>query len=94
MLQSFSNIDQKNIAMLEELAELVNRSAREYVRCLEDARDLSHNASRAEIGIPRDRRSACRASGTVGSAERIVRERLIRNAPTFVSCIASAVPRG
>ena len=27
------NIDKKSIAMLEELAELVNRSAREYVRC-------------------------------------------------------------
>ena len=44
--------DQKSIAMLEELAELVNRGAREYVRCLEDARDL------------RIRRGARRSSGS------------------------------
>jgi uncharacterized protein Yka (UPF0111/DUF47 family) len=34
--------DPKNIALLEGLADLVRRGAREYVRCLEDARDLAH----------------------------------------------------
>ena len=90
------NTDQKSIAMLEELAELVNRGAREYVRCLEDARDLSHTANRVEIEkflVAVDQLAELRHQ--VGSAERIVRERLIRSAPDFRELhVASAIAQG
>jgi uncharacterized protein Yka (UPF0111/DUF47 family) len=89
-------IDQKSLAMLEELAELVNRGAREYVRCLEDARDLSHTANRVEIErflVTVDQLAELRHQ--VAGAERIVRERLIRSAPDFRELhVASAIAQG
>jgi hypothetical protein len=43
------NSDAKGVALLEGLADLVSRSAREYLRCIEDARDLSHALGRPAI---------------------------------------------
>jgi len=43
------NCDSKGVALLEGLADLVSRSAREYLRCIEDARDLSHGLGRPAI---------------------------------------------
>src|SRR5580765_134133 len=90
------NIDKKSLSMLEELAELVNRSAREYVRCLEEARDLSHTATRVEIEkflMTVDQLAELQHQ--VASAERIVRERLIRDAPDFRELhVASAIAQG
>jgi hypothetical protein len=42
-------VDAKSVALLEELADLVSRDARDYVRCVEDARDLAHAHARPSI---------------------------------------------
>src|SRR5262249_57735386 len=89
-------VDKKNIAMVEELAELVNRGTREYVRCVEEARDLSHTASRIEIEkflVTVDQLAELRHQ--VGSAERVVRERLIREAADFRELhVAATIAQG
>ena len=41
--------DHKGVALLDDLADLVSQSAREYVRCIEDARDIRRAATRSDL---------------------------------------------
>lgn len=41
--------DHKGVALLDDLANLVNQSAREYVRCIEDARDIRRAPTRPDL---------------------------------------------
>jgi len=73
-----ANIDPKGVGLLEDLADLVSRGARAYVRCLEDARDLSHAPARAELErflVAVDQLAGFRQQA--GIAERAIRERLM-----------------
>ena len=78
-------IDGSIAALLDELADLASRAAREYVRCLEDARDLSRTTGRAELErflVAVDRLAEIEHS--CDEAERAVRERMFRgNATDF-----------
>jgi hypothetical protein len=70
-------------ALLDELADLASRAVREYVRCLEDARDLTRQTARPELErflVAVDRLSTLEDS--CAEAERAVRERIFRG-PTL-----------
>jgi uncharacterized protein Yka (UPF0111/DUF47 family) len=76
-------IDGSVAALLDELADLASRAAREYVRCLEDARDLSRTTGRSELErflVAVDRLAEIEHS--CDEAERAVRERMFRGAAT------------
>jgi len=76
-------IDSSVAALLDELADLASRAAREYVRCLEDARDLSRSTGRAELErflVAVDRLAMIETS--CDEAERAVRERMFRGDAT------------
>jgi len=70
-------IDTTVAALLDELADLASRAAREYVRCLEDARNLSRATARPELErflVAVDRLATIEE--TCDGAERAVRERV------------------
>ena len=76
-------IDGSVAALLDELADLTSRAAREYVRCLEDARDLSRTTGRSELErflVAVDR--LAEIENSCDEAERAVRERMFRGAAT------------
>jgi len=76
-------IDSSVAALLDELADLASRAAREYVRCLADARDLSRSTGRAELErflVAVDRLAMIETS--CDEAERAVRERMFRGETT------------
>ena len=76
-------IDASVATLLDELADLASRAAREYVRCLEDARDLSRSTARAELErflVAVDRLATIEDS--CDTAERAVRERMFRSGMT------------
>jgi hypothetical protein len=63
--------DRKGIAALCDLAELVARSAKEYVRCLEGARALPREPARSDVQdalVAVDRRSSWSMKSTAPSA--------------------------
>jgi uncharacterized protein Yka (UPF0111/DUF47 family) len=71
------SIDADVAALLDQLADLASRATREYVRCLEDARDLSRNAGRAELErflVTVDRLATIQDS--CDEAERAVKQRM------------------
>jgi uncharacterized protein Yka (UPF0111/DUF47 family) len=79
-----AEVDPKTISLLDDLADLVNRGAHEYVRCLEDVRDLPHAPARAEIErflVTLDQLVELEHQG--GTAERTIRERLMHNTSDF-----------
>jgi uncharacterized protein Yka (UPF0111/DUF47 family) len=72
-------IDSVVAGLLDELADLTSRAAREYVRCLEDARDLSRQTARPELErflVAVDHLSTLEDS--CAEAERAVRARIFR----------------
>jgi hypothetical protein len=72
-------IDGAVAALLDQLADHASRAAREYVRCLEHARDLSRTTGRSELErflVAVDRLAAIENS--CDDAERAVRERMFR----------------
>jgi hypothetical protein len=72
-------IDPSVAALLDELADLASRAAREYVRCLEDAKDLSRTTGRSELErflVAVDRLAMIENS--CDDAERAIRERMFR----------------
>jgi len=76
-------IDPSVAALLDQLADLASRAAREYVRCLEDARDLSRTTGRAELErflVAVDRLAMIENS--CDDAERAVRERMFHGGAT------------
>jgi uncharacterized protein Yka (UPF0111/DUF47 family) len=76
-------IDPSVVALLDQLADLASRAAREYVRCLEDARDLSRTTGRAELErflMAVDRLAMIENS--CDDAERAVRERMFHGTAT------------
>jgi uncharacterized protein Yka (UPF0111/DUF47 family) len=77
------DIDASVAALLDELADLASRAAREYVRCLEEARDLSRSTVRAELErflVAVDRLASIEDS--CDTAERAVRERMFHSGTT------------
>lgn len=73
------SIDAEVAALLDQLAELAGRATREYVRCLEDAQDLSRNTARAELErflVTVDRLAAI--DDSCDEAERAVKQRMFR----------------
>jgi len=65
--------------LLDQLADLTSRAVREYVRCLEDARDLSRGAARPDLErflVTVDRLVTLEDS--CEEAERAIRERVLR----------------
>jgi uncharacterized protein Yka (UPF0111/DUF47 family) len=76
-------IDPSVVALLDQLADLASRAAREYVRCLEDARDLSRTTGRSELErflVAVDRLAMIENS--CDDAERAVRERMFHGTAT------------
>jgi hypothetical protein len=76
-------IDPAVAALLDELADLASRAAREYVRCLEDARGLSRTTGRSELErflVAVDRLAMIENS--CDDAERAVREHMFRGGTT------------
>jgi uncharacterized protein Yka (UPF0111/DUF47 family) len=76
-------IDPSVAALLDELADLASRAAREYVRCLQNARDLSRTTGRSELErflVAVDRLAMI--EGSCDEAERAVRERMFRDGAT------------
>ena len=76
-------IDSSVAALLDQLADLASRAAREYVRCLEDARDLSRTTGRSELErflVAVDR--LAEIENSCDEAERAVRERMFRGTAT------------
>ena len=76
-------IDPSVVTLLDELADLASRAAREYVRCLEDARDLSRTTGRSELErflVAVDR--LAEIENSCDEAERAVRERMFRDGVT------------
>ena len=74
-------IDAAVADLLDQFTDLCSRAAREYVRCLEDARDLSRNPARPQLErflVTVDRLAALEDS--CDEAERAVRERVFRGA--------------
>ena len=91
--------DQANasgLAALSELADLVTRSTKEYVRCLECARELPREAARSdvqEVLVAIDR--LVELEHEVDTAERAVKARLIEASHDFRELyVLSAVARG
>lgn len=65
--------------LLDQLADLASRAVREYVRCLEAARDLSRGAARPDLErflVTVDRLVTLEDS--CDAAERAIRERVLR----------------
>jgi uncharacterized protein Yka (UPF0111/DUF47 family) len=76
-------VDAGVAALLDQLADLTSRAAREYVRCLEDARDLSRSTGRSDLErflMAVDRLATLESS--CDEAERAVRERMFRGGTT------------
>jgi hypothetical protein len=76
-------IDGGVAALLDQLAELSSRAAREYVRCLEDAKDLSRATGRPDLErflVAVDRLAMLEDS--CDDAERAVRERMFHGTTT------------
>jgi uncharacterized protein Yka (UPF0111/DUF47 family) len=76
-------IDATVAALLDELADHSSQAAREYVRCLEDAKGLSRTTARPELErflVAVDRLAMLENS--CAEAERAVRERMFRGAET------------
>jgi uncharacterized protein Yka (UPF0111/DUF47 family) len=76
--------DGKAISLLEGLADMISRSAREYVRCLEDARQVSRTPVRSDVErllITVDRLSELEHDSD--AAERAVIERLVQGPGGF-----------
>jgi hypothetical protein len=44
-----SHVDPHGVALLDDLADLVSQSARDYVRCIEDARDIRRTPTRSDL---------------------------------------------
>ena len=88
--------DPKAVALLEGLADLVSRGAREYVRCVEDARDLAHAPTRPAIErflVTVDRLAGFRHQA--GLAERAIRASLLGGtADCHELFVSSAMARG
>jgi uncharacterized protein Yka (UPF0111/DUF47 family) len=73
------NIDAGIAGLLDEVADLASRAAREYLRCLEDARELSRCTARQELErflVTVDRLAALEDS--CDAAKRAVKERMFR----------------
>ena len=91
-----SEIDPKGLSLLDGLADLVSRSAREYLHCLEVARDLSRTSDRAEIeqlllGVD----ELVQIEPQADAAERAIHERLLHGPADFRELhVASAMARG
>jgi len=69
--------------LLDQLADLASRAVKEYVRCLEDARDLSRGAARPDLErflVTVDRLVDLEDSSD--EAERAIRERVLRGPST------------
>jgi uncharacterized protein Yka (UPF0111/DUF47 family) len=74
-----NGIDSGVADLLDQLADLTSRAVREYVRCLEDARDLSRGAARSDLErflVTVDRLVTLEDS--CDEAERAIRERVLR----------------
>jgi len=74
-----NGIDSGVADLLDQLADLTSRAVREYVRCLEDARDLSRGAARPDLErflVTVDRLVTLEDS--CDEAERAIRERVLR----------------
>jgi len=74
-----SGIEAGVTVLLDQLADLASRAVREYVRCLEDARDLSRIAARPDLErflVTVDRLATLEES--CDEAERAIRERVLR----------------
>jgi uncharacterized protein Yka (UPF0111/DUF47 family) len=74
-----SGIEAGVAVLLDQLADLASRAVREYVRCLEDARDLSRIAARPDLErflVTVDRLATLEES--CDEAERAIRERVLR----------------
>ena len=88
--------DPKGVALLEGLADLVRRGAREYLRCLEDARDLAHPPGRQATErflVTVDQLAGFREQA--GVAERALRAALVRgNIDCRELYVSSAMSRG
>jgi uncharacterized protein Yka (UPF0111/DUF47 family) len=79
-----SEIDPKGLSLLDGLADLVSRGAREYLHCLEAARDLSHPPGRSEIEqflVTVDQLAQIEVQAD--DAERAIHERLIHGTADF-----------
>ena len=77
------SVDSGVAALLDELADVASHAAREYVRCLEGARDLSRSTGRPELErflVAVDRLAMLEDS--CDQAERAVRERMFRDGTT------------
>ena len=73
------NIDAGVAELLDELADLASRASRKYLRCLEDARDLSRRTGRQDLErflITVDRLVAL--EDRCDEAERAVKQRMLR----------------
>ena len=88
--------DDSGVAALTELADLVTRSTKEYVRCLEGARDLPREAARTdvqEVLVAIDR--LVELEHQVDAAERAAKARLIEASHDFRELyVLSAVAHG
>jgi uncharacterized protein Yka (UPF0111/DUF47 family) len=74
-----NGIDAGLADLLDQLADLTSRAVREYIRCLEDARDLSRGAARPDLErflVTVDRLVTLEDS--CDEAERAIRERVLR----------------
>lgn len=77
------SVDSGVAALLDVLADVASHAAREYVRCLEGARDLSRSTGRPELErflVAVDRLAMLEES--CDQAERAVRERMFRDGTT------------
>jgi uncharacterized protein Yka (UPF0111/DUF47 family) len=77
------SVDSGVAALLDVLADVASHAAREYVRCLEGARDLSRSTGRPELErflVAVDRLAMLEDS--CDQAERAVRERMFRDGTT------------
>jgi uncharacterized protein Yka (UPF0111/DUF47 family) len=69
--------------LLDQLADLASRAVTEYIRCLEDARDLSRGAARPDLErflVTVDR--LVNLEDSCDEAERAIRERVLRGPST------------
>jgi uncharacterized protein Yka (UPF0111/DUF47 family) len=77
-------IDSKAVSLLEDLADMASRGAREYVRCLEDARDVARTCARSDVErllVAVDRLTELEHDSD--AAERAVIERLVQGPGGF-----------
>jgi hypothetical protein len=76
--------DHKGVALLDDLADLVSQSAREYVRCIEDARDIHRAATRSDLErllVAVDRLTDLEHQS--GAAERVIEATLMHDSNDF-----------